>query len=60
MILTSYLDKLHFVVIWGRYVEKHSNDVGQQVETPGKATIFVVQQIYLVAWYNFHVALEVV
>ena len=28
---------------------KHSNDVVRQVEVPGKPTIFVVRQIYLVA-----------
>ena len=38
---------------------KHSNDVVRQVEIPGKSTIFVARQIYLVVWYNFQVASEV-
>ena len=38
---------------------KYSNDVARQIETQGKATIFAVRQIYLVARHNFRVALEV-
>ena len=35
------------------------NDVALQVAIPGKATIFVARQIYLVARHSFYVALEV-
>ena len=39
---------------------KHSKDLARQLETPGKAIIFVARQIYPVApWpHDFHVALE--
>ena len=38
---------------------QHSNDVAQQVETPGKATVLVVQQKDLVTRHDIHVALEI-
>ena len=38
---------------------KHSDYVVQQVETPGKLTTVVAQQIYLVVRHYFHVPLEV-
>ena len=59
MILTSYSDKVVLCrkLTWiGR---KATDDVERQTETPGKSIIFVAQQIYLIARYNFHVALEV-
>ena len=35
---------------------KHSNDVARQVEIPGKSTVFVARQIYLIARHVSHVA----
>ena len=38
---------------------KHSNDVARQDEIPGKSTIFVTWQIYLVVRQIFHVSSQV-
>ena len=60
LIYVLNIDREHdFDVIFGQLVLcrklkwiflKHSNDVKQQVETPGKLTIFVAPQTYLVEW----------
>ena len=43
--LSSKYDREHdfdVIVGWVVLCRKHSNDVARQVETPGKATVFVV------------------
>ena len=41
------------------FCRKHSNNVARQGETLGKATVFVVHEIYFVVRHNSHVVLEV-